>query len=47
MTRADEGKDMTKVSLNSVNTGTIIPGKGPMFRESKEGGNNYKCRRQF
>ena len=33
--------------VNSINTGTITPGKNSMFRWSQDGGNNYKCRKQF
>ena len=33
--------------VNSINTGTITPGKSFMFGWSQDGGNNYKCRKQF
>ena len=28
-------------------TGTVTPGKIPMFVGSQDGGNNYECRKQF
>ena len=33
--------------VNSINTGTITSGERPMLGWSQEGGNNYKCRKQF
>ena len=34
-------------SVNSINLGAKTPGKNPMFGRSQDGGNNYKCRKQF
>ena len=33
--------------VNSINTGTITPDKISMFGRNQDGGNNYKCRKQF
>ena len=32
---------------STVNTVTITSGKIPMFGWNQDGGNNYKCRKQF
>ena len=33
--------------VNSINTGTITPGESLMLGWSQDGGNNYKCSKQF